>query len=125
MSNDSNTPVTGEIKPEHLTDDSFASKTAKGYYFVDFWAEWCPPCKAISPLIDKLANKWAGKISFGKLDTDENPGIQAKYGVMSLPTFILFKDGEPIAQTVGAAPQPVFENFLNSNYKEDAPAMTA
>lgn len=72
---------------------------------VDFWAEWCGPCKALGPTIDDIANETAGKLKVVKLDTDKAPSVAAKYGIMSIPTLILFKKGDIIEQLVGMMPK--------------------
>ncbi len=69
---------------------------------VDFWAEWCPPCKAMDPVLDELSRELAGKVKIVKLDVDANPGITARFNVRSMPTLIVFKDGEPVDYKVGA-----------------------
>jgi thioredoxin 1 len=69
---------------------------------VDFWAEWCPPCKAMDPVLDDLSRELAGKVKIVKLDVDANPGITARFNVRSMPTLIVFKDGEPVDYKVGA-----------------------
>lgn len=80
---------------------------------VDFWAEWCGPCKAIAPMVDALADEYAEKIKVMKVDTDKEASLAAKYGVMSIPTLILFKSGEVVEQMVGAMPkQKIIEKVL-------------
>jgi thioredoxin 1 len=69
---------------------------------VDFWAEWCGPCKQIAPILDELATEQGGKLAIGKLNVDENPAVAQRFGVMSIPTLILFKDGEAVKRLVGA-----------------------
>ena len=73
---------------------------------VDFWAEWCGPCKMIAPILDELTTEMDGQIVIGKLDVDENPSTAMSYGVMSIPTLLLFKDGEPVERIVGYQPKP-------------------
>ncbi|MEM1534068.1 MAG: thioredoxin [Nitrososphaerota archaeon] len=72
---------------------------------VDFWAEWCAPCRFMTPVIKELAAEMAGKVVFGKLNVDYNPRTAAKYGIMSIPTFMVFKDGKPVDALVGAMPK--------------------
>jgi thioredoxin 1 len=76
---------------------------------VDFWAEWCAPCRMIGPILDEISEEYDGKVKIGKLNVDENRSIAAKFGVMSIPTLILFKDGDIAEQMVGAQPK---ENVL-------------
>jgi thioredoxin 1 len=80
---------------------------------VDFWAPWCGPCMMAGPIVDQLADDYKGKIKIGKLNTDENQGVSAKYGVMSIPTVILFdKTGKEVGRKVGFAGRPMYENLL-------------
>jgi thioredoxin len=92
-----------------VTDESFETEVlaAGRPVVVDFWAPWCGPCKAIEPALDELAET-TDKVDFVKLDIDENPGIADRYGVLSLPTVILFADGEPRATVYGARPKKHF-----------------
>src|SRR4051794_26161320 len=79
---------------------------------VDFWAEWCGPCHAVSPILDKIAEERANELKLVKINIDENQGLAARYGVMSIPMMVLFKDGEPAATTVGAMPKGALERSL-------------
>lgn len=72
---------------------------------VDFWAVWCGPCRMIAPIVDELANDYAGKVKVGKLNVDENADVAAKYGVMSIPTLLVFKNGQPVERIVGFQPK--------------------
>ncbi len=73
---------------------------------VDFWAEWCGPCRMVAPIVDQLAAEHAGKLKVVKLDVDDNGDIAGKYGIMSIPTLMLFKGGQPVERVVGALPKP-------------------
>ena len=79
---------------------------------VDFWAEWCGPCKRLGPTIDQLASEYAGKVSIGKLNVDENPGVSSRYGIMSIPTLLIFCGGQVVDQIVGAQPAQVLRQRL-------------
>ncbi|MFO7280050.1 MAG: thioredoxin [Thermoanaerobacterales bacterium] len=87
-----------------LTDSTFDETIASASepVVVDFWAEWCGPCKMIAPILDEIANEYAGKINIAKLNVDENPETARRYDVMSIPTLIVFKDGLPQKRLVGA-----------------------
>ena len=82
---------------------------------VDFWAEWCMPCKMIAPSIEELAKEYAGKVVFGKLNTDENPAIASRYGISAIPTMIFFKAGKPVDQIVGALPKSEIKRWIQRN----------
>ncbi len=79
---------------------------------VDFWATWCAPCKAIAPLVDAVADEYAGKIKIGKVNVDENPATPGKYGVRGIPTLILFKGGAVVDQIVGAVPKSQLDALI-------------
>lgn len=102
-----------------LTDASFEKEVLQAdspAILVDFWAEWCGPCKMIAPVLEELASKYLGKIKIGKLNVDENPNTPAKYGVRGIPTLILFKDGKALDKPkVGALTKPQLEAFLEGH----------
>lgn len=101
----------------NLTDHSFEEEVLKSELpvLVDFWAEWCGPCKAITPILDELAVKYAGKVKFTKLNVDEHQATSIKYSVRSIPTLILFKDGKASATKSGALPKSQLEAFLDKH----------
>jgi thioredoxin 1 len=92
---------------EKVTDASFDSDVlgSSEPVVVDFWAEWCGPCRLISPALEEIAGEMGGKVKIAKLNIDENPSVAVRYGVRSIPTLIMFKNGEPTAIQVGAAPK--------------------
>jgi thioredoxin 1 len=101
----------------HTTDGSFDTDVVNNTkpVLVDFWAEWCGPCKMIAPLLDEAADEYADKLDIVKLNVDENPITGAKFGVRSIPTLILFKDGALQAQKLGAMSKSQLAEFIDTN----------
>lgn len=97
---------------KHLTDSEFKAAVASGTTLVDFWAPWCGPCKVIAPILDELASEFAGKVTVAKINVDEEPETAQAFGIMSIPTMILFKDGKPAGKLVGAMPKAQIKTFL-------------
>ncbi|MFM7029234.1 MAG: thioredoxin TrxA [Chakrabartia sp.] len=99
-----------------ITDASFADDVlnAGQPVLVDFWAEWCGPCKMIGPSLEEISDELAGKVTIAKINIDDNPDAPAKYGVRGIPTMILFKDGQPAATKVGAAPKSALKGWIES-----------
>lgn len=98
-----------------VTDADFDSKAESGVQLVDFWATWCGPCKMIAPVLEELAADYEGKADILKLDVDENPSTAAKYEVMSIPTLIVFKDGQPVDKVVGFQPKENLAEVLDKH----------
>ena len=100
-----------------VTDQSFQDDVlgASGPVLVDFWAEWCGPCRMIAPALEEISTELGEKVSIVKINIDENPETPGRYGVRGIPTMLLFKDGQPIAQKVGAAPRSQIQQWLESN----------
>ena len=83
--------------------------------FVDFWAEWCGPCRAVSPTVEELSNEYQGKLDFVKVNVDQNSDLAQKYNVFSIPTLAIFKEGEIVSQKMGAASKESFKNMIDSS----------
>ncbi len=100
-----------------ISDDTFEAEVveAKTPVLVDFWAPWCGPCKAITPILEDLAKEYGTKIKMVKLDVDANPGTPPKFGVRGIPTLIMFVDGQVKATQVGAMIKPELKKFIDSN----------
>ena len=101
----------------YVTDDSFDQDVIKSDIpvLVDYWAEWCGPCKMIAPILDEIANEYTGKIRIAKLNIDDNPNTPPKYGIRGIPTLMLFKDGQVEATKVGALSKSQLTAFIDSN----------
>ena len=101
----------------HVTDGSFEDDVLKSEdpVLVDYWAEWCGPCKAIAPILGEIAEEYAGRVKIAKLNIDENPSTPPKYGIRGIPTLMLFKEGNVEATKVGALSKSQLSAFLDSN----------
>ena len=95
-----------------LTDDNFQNETSDGLVLVDFWAPWCGPCRMVSPVIEDLAGDYEGKLKVGKVNVDDNQQVAMQFRVMSIPTVILFKDGQPVETMIGAQPKSAYQARL-------------
>jgi len=101
----------------HLTSANFEAEVLRSSepVLVDFWATWCPPCRMIAPAVEALAGQYAGKAKVGKLDVDESPDLAERYGVQSIPTLLVFKDGRVVEQRIGAVPQAEMARMLDAH----------
>lgn len=101
----------------HVTDDSFEDEVLKSAQpvLVDYWADWCGPCKMIAPVLDDIATEYDGKIKVAKLNIDENPNTPPRYGIRGIPTLMLFREGEVEATKVGAVSKSQLTAFIDSN----------
>ena len=100
----------------NLTDATFEQEVLKSDVpvLVDFWAEWCQPCKMVRPLVHELAEEYTGKIKVAEMDVDVNPQVAGQYGVMSIPTIMLFKNGKPESTMIGVQPKDIFKGNIDS-----------
>ncbi len=103
-------------EPVEVTESNFEDTVLNSDLpvLVDFWAEWCGPCKMIAPTVHEMAIEYDGQLSVGKVDVDSNPNIAVKYGVRSIPALIFFKDGKPVDQIVGAVPKGVLKKKVDT-----------
>ncbi len=106
----------GVAETIHLTEQSFdeALVATQGLVMVDFWAEWCGPCRAIAPVLEEMAEASEGRVTLMKVNVDENPGLAARYGIRSIPTILFFKEGAVVDRVVGAAPKAVLQAIVNA-----------
>ncbi len=102
-------------KPVEVNEKSFEEQVLKSNspVLVDFWAPWCGPCRRVAPIVEELAEEYDGLVGFTKVNTDENPSIASRYSVFSIPTLIVFKDGQPVEQIVGFKPKGELKKHID------------
>jgi len=101
----------------HVSDQSFTTdvENATGTVLVDFWAPWCGPCKMIAPVLEEMDQEIGGKLTIAKLNVDDNPSSAGKFGIMGIPTLLLFKDGQPVEKIVGFQPKEQLMGTINKH----------
>ncbi|MCH7735244.1 MAG: thioredoxin [Chloroflexi bacterium] len=102
-------------KPQAVTDADFTEEVLNSDLpvLVDFWADWCGPCKMVAPIVEELANDYDGKLKVMKVDVDSSPLTAGTYGIRSIPTLLIFKDGKPVQQVVGAVPKQMLQEKID------------
>jgi thioredoxin 1 len=101
-----------------INDSNFESHVKNGVVMVDFWATWCTPCRMIAPIMDELSNEFKNQVTIAKVNADENIQVAGKYGVTSVPTLMVFKNGQLVERRVGAAPKQQYMSMLNKHLSE-------
>jgi thioredoxin 1 len=106
----------GVAEAIHLTEKNFDDVlvATEGLVMIDFWAEWCGPCRAIAPVLEELAEASEGRVTLMKVNVDENHGLAARYGIQSIPTILFFKEGAVVDRVLGAAPKAVLQSVVNA-----------
>ena len=105
------------MKPVEVNDSNFDAEVIKSDtpVLVDFWAEWCGPCKMIAPTLEEIAKEYDGKLKIGKLDVDSNQGVSMKFGIRSIPTLLIFKNGQVVDQVIGAVPKKMLVEKISKH----------
>lgn len=105
------------MKPVEITDASFSQEVLKSDIpvLIDFWAEWCGPCKMVAPVVEELAKEYQGKLKVGKIDVDANQNVAGQYGIRSIPTLLVFKGGRVVDQIVGAVPKKILAEKVSKH----------
>lgn len=105
------------MKPVEITDATFSEEVLKSDkpVLIDFWAEWCGPCKIIAPVVEELAKEYDGKLKVGKIDVDSNQNVAGQYGIRSIPTLLVFKGGRVVDQIVGAVPKKILAEKVSKH----------
>lgn len=98
-----------------VTDTTFQSETEKGLVLVDCWAEWCGPCRMVAPVLEELSKDYDGKMEIKKLNVDENGDTAQRLGIQSIPTLLLYKDGQLVDKIIGALPKPQIKSFVDKH----------
>jgi thioredoxin len=108
----------GNGKPVELTDETFGTIRNYPLMLVDFWAPWCGPCRMVSPIVEDLAREYQGRVWFGKVNVDENPETAGRFGIQSIPSLLLFKQGAMVDEIVGAVPRHVIESRIRAHMED-------
>lgn len=112
-------PTSNKTGPILLSDASFSSEVSKyPLMVVDFWAAWCGPCRLVEPIVEDLAKQYAGRVAFGKLNVDENPLTSSEFDVQSIPTLLVFRNGEAVDGIIGAMPKRQIESRINAHLSD-------
>ncbi len=110
--------MVGKVEPQTLEDrDFFDAVKKQKHMVVDFWAPWCGPCRMVSPIVDELAQEYNGKVSFGRLNVDENPRVSSEFSIQSIPTLLFFRDGQAMDGVIGYMPKEALKSRIEKFLK--------